>query len=720
MTHIDLRASLLVLLALPAMASPMRAQSAPLVTAAGPAASAAVASWTAVDVATGYETRLTPRLADAMPGWTMDQWGNLVRTVGSGSPHRVLACALDAPAYSASQIRDDGYLRVHRIGRGSRHPLWDQQHEAKPVRILTPRGPVVGVVARANGHFAAQHRNETAVVSADEVWVDVGAESREDVEAMGIGLLDPIVRQLPPWVMEGGQIAGPVVGQRTGCAVVAALGNAPADGPGTTTFLMAASSGFGDIGLASAIRRGPSVDEVIYLAGGSADPVDQRRPVDDAGDMGLALGEVGLSELRWIEVKVARPGAHLEWIAPGEVERYARVAAEAIGRSGASVDWVHAPSAAEPLEVALDPGLREVLEPLDALVETYGVSGHEWGVRRALLEALPAWARERAIVDGIGNVIVEMGPDRDTTVFMAHLDEVGYEVTAIDDNGEVQLRTMGGALNSAWEGETALLHFDPSGAPSTADGDGQNLDPRWKDHSLHADARAPLRGIFSQRDDADTRNPRTPTAWFGVDGAALGALGVREGMQVTMYKEGLRLGANRFVARGLDDRAGTTALLLALGRIGPETLDHKLIFTWSVHEEGGLFGAEAMAVRYAATARRIYSVDTFVSSDTPLESPHFAFAPLGDGPVLRATENSGVSPDAERARVFGIAREAGITIQMGLTQGGTDGTQFTYRGAPNQGLSWPGRYSHSPGEVLDLRDLAGLVDLIEAVAKTGG
>jgi putative aminopeptidase FrvX len=87
--------------------------------------------------------------------------------------------------------------------------------------------------------------------------------------------------------------------------------------------------------------------------------------------------------------------------------------------------------------------------------------------------------------------------------------------------------------------------------------------------------------------------------------------------------------------------------------------------------------------------------------------------------VLRATENSGVSPDRERARVFAAADEAGIELQMGLTQGGTDGTQFTYYGAPNQGLSWPGRYSHSPGEVLDLRDLARLTDLIVAVAMAG-
>jgi putative aminopeptidase FrvX len=126
-----------------------------------------------------------------------------------------------------------------------------------------------------------------------------------------------------------------------------------------------------------------------------------------------------------------------------------------------------------------------------------------------------------------------------------------------------------------------------------------------------------------------------------------------------------------------------------------------------------------MARRFGRSTKRIYSVDTFVSSDTPLESPHFAYALLGQGPVLRATENSGVSPDRERARVVAAAAAAGVPLQMGLTQGGTDGTQFTVYGAPNQGLSWPGRYSHSPGEVLDLRDLAWLSDLIVAVAMAG-
>src|SRR3954471_3174960 len=111
----------------------------------------AIATWVAVDSATGYENRTSPALASALGGWTADAYGNVVVTAGSGTPHRIVACALDRPSYAVSQITDEGYLRVHRIGRGSRHPLWDQQFEANQVRVMTTAGPVGGVVARSNG-----------------------------------------------------------------------------------------------------------------------------------------------------------------------------------------------------------------------------------------------------------------------------------------------------------------------------------------------------------------------------------------------------------------------------------------------------------------------------------------------------------------------------------------------------------------------------------------
>jgi putative aminopeptidase FrvX len=682
---------------------------------------AAMASWVAVDMPTGYETRLAPGLARGLTGWTADQWGNLTMRVGSGSPRRVVACALDRPSLAVSQITADGYLRVHRIGSGSQHPLWDQAFEAHQVRIHTPTGPVAGVVAKSNGHFAQQHRDETEVVRADDLWIDVGATSREDVAALGIGLLDPVNRHLPPWPMAGG-VAGPDAGRRVGCAAVATLAaRARQAAPsGETLFVLSGQHVFGWVGLSSLMARSGRFDQVVLFAPGDAQARDEKRARNGLGRFGTILQDAGIDSVFWIAPAVRSPGSHMEFVAAAQAETLLRAGTRALGVAYSTGRWASAPAPAPLRTNHADPAIARVADVLTNLVERYAVSGHEWSVRRYVLESLPAWARERAVVDGIGDIMVEAGPERDTTVFMAHMDEVGYEVTAIAADGTLTLRRQGGVTATAWEGQTALLHFDPPGAPSTAGGDATSSDPQWKTQSLAATAPPPLKGVFLTRDEADGKNAPNERAWFGMDAAQLQARGVRVGSQVTSHKEGLRIGRHRFVARSLDDRAGTTALIQAINAIDPNALQGKVIFTWSVSEEGGLVGAAAMARRFARGARRIYSVDTFVSSDTPLESPHFAYAPLGNGPVLRAIENAAASPDAERARVFAAAQRAGIPLQMGLTQGGTDGTQFAFYGAPNQGLSWPGRYSHSPGEVLDLRDLARLGELIAAVAMAGG
>src|SRR6185369_6135455 len=293
--------------------------------------------------------------------------------------------------------------------------------------------------------------------------------------------------------------------------------------------------------------------------------------------------------------------------------------------------------------------------------------------------------------DNEGNLILEVGPERDPTMFIAHQDEVGFEVTNIAADGTVSLRTRGGLFPSLWEGQPALLHFDRAGE-------------------------APLSGVFVPRDTAITKQPEGLTAWFGMDAEGLRKRGVTNGLSVTAFKNATRLGSTRFTARALDDRAGSTALVLAARRITPATLKRKVIFAWSVREETGLEGAMALAKQYASVVKRVYSVDTFVSSDSPVESTRFAYAPLGRGAVIRGLDNSAVAPLPELDRILTIARANAIPIQVGATNGGTDGSDFVRYGVWHVSLSWPGRYSHSPVEVLDLRDLQALEKLIYSIA----
>ena len=312
---------------------------------------------------------------------------------------------------------------------------------------------------------------------------------------------------------------------------------------------------------------------------------------------------------------------------------------------------------------------------------------------------MPQWAQELAQFDDMGNMWVEFGGTGELTVFIAHMDEVGYEIESIESDGVVNLTRLGGVVTTAWEGQPALLQLDPL-------------------INLESQADAPqLRGVFLTRSNPTQKRPQAVSAWFGMNAEQLFAAGVRVGMGITGYKEGHRMGAYRYASRSLDDRVGTSSLVLALRQIDPTQLQGRVVFGWTVREEGGLRGAAGLAEKIAARSRRVYSIDTFVSSDTPLESKHFAYAPLGQGPVLRSIENAGMATPYELDRNKQIAKDAGLDVQIGLTQGSTDGTTFTIYGAPNAGLSWPGRYSHSPAEIADLRDVAKLVDLIQAMAE---
>lgn len=676
----------------------------------GATTAAAVASWIVVDAPPGSEGR--PALTRRFAGWTVDRWGNYSKRAGTGTPRRVVACALDQSGFVVSRITDDGYLRLRRAGASAPHPLWDQFHEGQRIRVLTRTGVVNGISAVANGHFAAFHRADSLPATIDDLWIDVGAASRAQAEAMGIALLDPVLYDRPAWTYAS-YAAGPNAGARAGCAAVATAATGPAPATGETIYVLSTQRIFGWMGLGAFLSGLGAVDSVTLF--------DEGRLVAFDGDL-LEPGGAGgggrggregrgggtqavraiiqggtMRALRLVAPPVKWPGSIVESIAAADANTLVAAAFAAAGISRAPSGPVALPlDTARVLPPRTDPyGALE--SRFLALADMPAAPGHEWRVRNAILDALPQWARARATTDTAGNIVVTAGPDRDPVAIIAHMDEVGYEISAILPDGRVQLRTLGGAVSTAWEGRPALLHFDPG-----------------------TDGRASesLRGVFVPRDSARRRAPGTLVAWFGMDSAALVARGVRAGLPVLGYKRGERLGGARIVARGNDDRAGSTALLFALRQIDPARLARKTYFVWSVREEGGLNGARAFGAEHGRELTRVYSIDTFVSSDTPLEATHFAYAPLGQGAVLRGLDNGALTPPGERQRILAIAAARGIPVQVGTTFGSTDGSGITAFGPVNASLSWPGRYSHSPAEVLDLRDVDALARLIAAIAVT--
>lgn len=641
-----------------------------------------------------------------------DSLGDVVLTVGSGEPRRLVACALGEPGLIVSGIREDGTLRVVTAGVGLTGALWIQSFEGQTVVIGGSQGWRPGAVVLPSVHLRQGGKVRERVFSAEDAYIDVGAGNAAEVAALGIRLMDPVALIRRPSQMAGGLVAAPSAAQKGACTALADAARRYRDFPGTGTVVFAwtVSDLLNQAGLQHVLRtRGPFQEALLMDSGFGWEAVEGKPPVRRAlpapGSGPIGAGKAPrelktaphrpaeipeVASVGYLGLPARYPGTPVETISLQDVQMLSDAVLRALGGRSRAATGPALP--ASPRIVETLSGHEEAARLLSSLISRYGVSGAEGPVREEVIRNLPAWAKPET--DEAGNVTVTVGSGGDPILFVAHLDEVGFRVEEVLPDGRLRLHTRGGLIPSVWEAQAALVHGD----------------------------RGPVPAVFEPREDwwtADQALPSKPlTSWLGVSSAKeAAALGVHAGSTVTMPKRMFRMGPHRVLARGFDDRVGSTALLLALRRIDRAKLHRKVIFAWSVEEEVGLNGAQALAKRLKGLAE-VHAVDTFVSSDSPIESKRFAEARLGQGPVLRAMDNGYMAPRALVDRFLGVAKRAGIPIQVGFTGGATDGIPFLPDGPAMLPFSWPGRYSHSPVEVADLRDLEALVKLIVATAQS--
>lgn len=327
-----------------------------------------------------------------------------------------------------------------------------------------------------------------------------------------------------------------------------------------------------------------------------------------------------------------------------------------------------------------------------------GVSGHEGPVSDFIQNKLPADLKSQR--DGMHNVWFTVGSGKPHILFVAHSDELGWIVDKITPEGRLRVKRGGGMLPETAEARPVLIHT----------------------------ARGPVAGIVAPRPGYDERRqqadaPEAPFAaenfdiFLGVSSEAEArALGVAEGDSVTPKKVLADLSPGLMAGRAVDDRAGCAALLDAALRLKADAFRGKTVtFAWDVQEETGLIGAAELAKTLKPDF--VFAIDTFVSTDSPLESKRFGYLPVGKGAVLRAIDSSNVTPRTEIRKVMAIAKKRGIPVQVGNSRGGNDGSVFLAGGAVDIPLSWPGSYAHSLIEKIDRRDLEALSDLILAIVS---
>jgi putative aminopeptidase len=81
-------------------------------------------------------------------------------------------------------------------------------------------------------------------------------------------------------------------------------------------------------------------------------------------------------------------------------------------------------------------------------------------------------------------------------------------------------------------------------------------------------------------------------------------------------------------------------------------------------------------------------------------------------------DNSNIVRSDLVEKVIKLARAGQISVQYGVTGGGNDGSAFVRYGSVDVALGWALRYSHSPAEVVDTRDVDSLARIITAIARS--
>ena len=166
----------------------------------------------------GYEQVLGKEIQKDLAKWKpqIDSIGNVVVTIGSGAPHRVIVTPMDEPGYIVSSITPDGYLRVQRLPQAAPNPIFDSLYSAEPVYIRTRSGKnVTGIVAGLSTHLQSARPAPApadlheGMYSLDDIYVDVGATSAAEVRQAGVEILDPISIERHLYEMGYGRMTAP-------------------------------------------------------------------------------------------------------------------------------------------------------------------------------------------------------------------------------------------------------------------------------------------------------------------------------------------------------------------------------------------------------------------------------------------------------------------------------------------------------------------------------
>ncbi len=296
----------------------------------------------------------------------------------------------------------------------------------------------------------------------------------------------------------------------------------------------------------------------------------------------------------------------------------------------------------------------------------------------------------------IGNLYARVGGSGPKLLIAAHADEISLRVKAVTGDGHLLLTSGTGRSeldppNATYLAQPCVVLTEREPVPGivgTATGHVmtkvQREAPRldWSDIFLDIGARS--------REEA--------LIW-----------GVHVGAPVVPSVSTRRIGSN-LVGKAMDDRAALAVMTQLVERVDRQRLAFELWLASTVQEEIGLVGAGSVEGFDLAIALEIG-----LAGDIPPVGLDHVPARLGGGPIV-GHKDAAVAYDVRLTRrLIDVARRHGIPIQhLVLLNFASDGRAFMANDVPTALLAFPTRYSHSPVETLDERDVWAVLQLLEA------
>ena len=325
------------------------------------------------------------------------------------------------------------------------------------------------------------------------------------------------------------------------------------------------------------------------------------------------------------------------------------------------------------------------------LSETPGVPGREDRQREIAREELEDLTDE-VRTDALGSVIgTKHGRDDVRVMVAAHMDEIGFFVRHIDDNGFIRLQPLGGHDPANMVSQRVIV--------TIAGGD-----------SLRG-ALQPTRKPPHLQREGDRKVPKVEE--FYVD-LGMPADEVKEAVRVgdyaTLDRTLEKVGGN-YLGKAMDDRVGVFVMLEALRALGDhEATIHSVATS---QEEVGLRGAKASGWALAPTV--VIALDVTLAVDVPGTEEEGRITELGKGVALKIMDSYSISHPRLLEHFQRIAEREDIPHQTEILPfGGTDaaGVQRLHGGIPAITLSVPCRYVHTPNEMVSERDVQAAIDLL--------